>query len=345
VTTHSDSEQFSRTLRSAIFWPVGIIFFTALILLFYVFQLFQVAKLSDHSYKVLAQMRVCENLVISTQNDVRGYLLTGDSAFVNSYDASARVIDAEFARLKELVPNNPEQVIRAEDLIEAKDTWLQHARTMISHRAQQIPVNGDWVRMGKTILDGIRAKFDKFAEVEESQRDSRVQEVAHMKVALAYGGCALVILLALAVAHLVRKPMLALAESYRAALDTIEQRHTALVRSEADLEEQKEWLRVTLTSIGDGVIVSDPAGRVVLMNHEAERLTGWTNVEALHQPLSAVESGERSRAQSPAGPKGARDGQAEAAARARRRGVPHRRQRGADQRHQGKCPGSGRCFP
>jgi PAS domain S-box-containing protein len=82
--------------------------------------------------------------------------------------------------------------------------------------------------------------------------------------------------------------MMALAASYRAALDTIEQRRAALARSEADLEEQKEWLRVTLTSIGDGVIVTDPSGRVVLMNHESERLTGWTNVEALHQPLSAV---------------------------------------------------------
>jgi PAS domain S-box-containing protein len=45
---------------------------------------------------------------------------------------------------------------------------------------------------------------------------------------------------------------------------------------------------VTLTSIGDGVIVTDRQGRVVLMNHESERLTGWTIVEALHQPLSAV---------------------------------------------------------
>ena len=45
---------------------------------------------------------------------------------------------------------------------------------------------------------------------------------------------------------------------------------------------------MTLTSIGDGVIVTDPQGRVVLMNHESERLTGWTNVEALHQPLSAI---------------------------------------------------------
>jgi PAS domain S-box-containing protein len=109
-----------------------------------------------------------------------------------------------------------------------------------------------------------------------------------MKKTLAYSGSALVILLALTVAHLVRKQMMELAATYRGALDTIEQRHAALARSEADLEEQKEWLRVTLTSIGDGVIVTDPQGRVVLMNHESERLTGWTKMEALHQPLASV---------------------------------------------------------
>ena len=109
-----------------------------------------------------------------------------------------------------------------------------------------------------------------------------------MKRALAYAGGGFVILLSLAVAYIVKKQMMALAASYRAVLDTSEQRHAALARSEADLEEQKEWLRVTLTSIGDGVIVTDSSGRVVLMNPEAERLTGWPRVEALHQPLSAV---------------------------------------------------------
>jgi len=214
--------------------------------------------------------------------------LTGGAEFVQDFAATRAGIDGAFARLKELVQDNPEQTIRAEDLIQAKDTWLKHGDTMIAHRAQNLPTNSDWVRMGKTLIDDLRAKFDRFTAVEEALREARAARVNHMKRALAYGGGGLVLLLLVTIAYLVRKQMLALAADYRAALETIEQRHAALARSEADLEGQKEWLRVTLTSIGDGVIVADPTGRVVLMNHESERLTGWTNVEALHQPLSSV---------------------------------------------------------
>ncbi len=288
MTIVSDSARFSRTLRSAILWPIGFIFITAVLLVLFVFELLKVVQLSDHSYQVLAQARVCENLVISSQNDERGYLLTGDQEFTQAYESSKGQIDGAFDKLKSLLKENPEESGNVDDIIQAKNLWLEHAKTMMSHRAQNIPIHEDWVRMGKVIMDDIRAKFDKFADVEENLRDERLLRLKQMKRALAYGGGGLVILLLLTVAHLVRKQLMALAADYRKALDTIEQRHAALVRSEADLESQKEWLRVTLTSIGDGVIVTDPSGRVVLMNHESERLTGWTNVEALHQPLSTV---------------------------------------------------------
>ena len=48
-----------------------------------------------------------------------------------------------------------------------------------------------------------------------------------------------------------------------------------------------EW-RTTLASIGDGVIVTDKAGRVLFLNAVAERLTGWTFSAALGRPLDQV---------------------------------------------------------
>ena len=45
---------------------------------------------------------------------------------------------------------------------------------------------------------------------------------------------------------------------------------------------------VTLASIGDAVITTDARGWVTFLNPEAERLTGWKNMEAAGQPLLAV---------------------------------------------------------
>lgn len=64
----------------------------------------------------------------------------------------------------------------------------------------------------------------------------------------------------------------------------------ALFKHAADrrLAEHERWLATTLHSIGDGVIATDETGSVKLMNPVAERLTGWSNHEALRRPLGEV---------------------------------------------------------
>jgi len=59
-------------------------------------------------------------------------------------------------------------------------------------------------------------------------------------------------------------------------------------RAEEALRKQSEWLRITLASIGDAVISTDPEGRVISLNRVAELLTGWPQAEALGRPLSEV---------------------------------------------------------
>ncbi len=58
--------------------------------------------------------------------------------------------------------------------------------------------------------------------------------------------------------------------------------------TEERLHEQREWLSVTLASIGDAVIATDEAGRVTFMNGVAQEMTGWTTDSAKGQPLEAV---------------------------------------------------------
>ncbi|NOX08855.1 MAG: response regulator [Gammaproteobacteria bacterium] len=58
--------------------------------------------------------------------------------------------------------------------------------------------------------------------------------------------------------------------------------------AEKNLQDEKEQLSVTLSSIGDGVIATDLDARIVLINKVAEHLTGWSKQQAIGQPLDKV---------------------------------------------------------
>jgi PAS domain S-box-containing protein len=61
-----------------------------------------------------------------------------------------------------------------------------------------------------------------------------------------------------------------------------------LFRAEQERRLAQEEIRATLYGIGDGVIATDAAGCVTRLNPMAEQLTGWSEAEALGQPLAQV---------------------------------------------------------
>jgi PAS domain S-box-containing protein len=63
---------------------------------------------------------------------------------------------------------------------------------------------------------------------------------------------------------------------------------TAQRQAAAEIAAQQAWFRITLASIGDAVIATDPRGHVTFMNATAERLTGWRTEDAIDQPLHEV---------------------------------------------------------
>jgi PAS domain S-box-containing protein len=63
---------------------------------------------------------------------------------------------------------------------------------------------------------------------------------------------------------------------------------TARQQAEVALRQQRDMLVVTLSSIGDAVMTTDPHGRITYLNPVAEALTGWPGQDALGQPCEAV---------------------------------------------------------
>lgn len=61
-----------------------------------------------------------------------------------------------------------------------------------------------------------------------------------------------------------------------------------LVRANRQAQDNAQKLAATLNAIGDAVIATDAQARVTLLNAVAQNLTGWTQAQALGQPVEEV---------------------------------------------------------
>ena len=85
-----------------------------------------------------------------------------------------------------------------------------------------------------------------------------------------------------------RVPLLHGAPEFSAVAQGFNQMLDARLAAEAALRRSQENLAITLDSIGDGVIATDPQGIVTRMNAAAQRLTGWLLADARGRPLQEV---------------------------------------------------------
>jgi PAS domain S-box-containing protein len=66
------------------------------------------------------------------------------------------------------------------------------------------------------------------------------------------------------------------------------EKELAVRETEAALQQSRERLQVTLSSIGDAVISCDAAGQITFMNPKAEECVGWTTEAAAGTPIAEV---------------------------------------------------------
>lgn len=63
---------------------------------------------------------------------------------------------------------------------------------------------------------------------------------------------------------------------------------TESMEMQDDLYKEKEYLRTTLLSVGDGVIATNGLGKITVINRVASSLSDFSNVEAIEQDLDAI---------------------------------------------------------
>jgi two-component system, LuxR family, sensor kinase FixL len=70
----------------------------------------------DHTNQVLRQLSATERAVLEAESSERGYLLTGDAAYLSTYNQSKDAIPTLLSSLRDLVADNTAQQKRVDDL-------------------------------------------------------------------------------------------------------------------------------------------------------------------------------------------------------------------------------------
>ena len=215
-------------------------------------------------------------LLEDAETGQRGYLYTGESRYLPPYNSAVAEMDQQLRQLSDLTADDPAQVANVASVRSLAHQKLRElAATIDLYRAgknedaRKLVLSGS----GENIMDSLRRVLGQMEKEEESLEDA--QSVAYQRsvqrtVNSIYFSTGVAILgLAIVAQFILRQRRM-------------RDRYTRQLRA------REEWFRVTLQSIGDGVIATDEKGRVTFLNPVASALTGVPLEDALQREIHDV---------------------------------------------------------
>ena len=261
-------------------------------------QIRKTAEARKHSFLLLEQANDLLSDLKDAETGQRGYLLTGEESFLKPY---LDVRDSVGGDLKELRWKTSNAAARGHldaiaPLVEAKLAELSQViklrRNGETAAALAIVLTGQ----GKPLMDSIRVEMRGFLQLEEAalaQHEAEFQSKMRRMYTIIVVASLLTLLFAASFAYLL---YLKTQQHFKNLIHQ-ETKHLLVIQEETNkqlqqanttLQESEEKLAVTLNSIGDGVIATDAAGRLTLLNPIAEQLTGWTQAQAAGRSVEEV---------------------------------------------------------
>ncbi len=253
-------------------------------------QLRQSQALVAHTFEVMRAARTLDMALQDAERGQRGFLITGDDAYLAPYRTGIEQAPLKLRELRQLTADNPEQQHRIDFIETQMATKLAELKQTISvrrsegfdaaRRIVETSVGMDTMRAIVTEIARVIATEDRLLDARQAGY-LRASRVSAMTGVVAAALASIVILLG----------GLLLARAYRRT-----------ERSQSSLERSEERFRLLVSGVRDyAIFMLDPAGNVVSWNEGAQRIKGYRADEIVGSHFSRFFPAEEAAKGTPQG--------------------------------------------
>src|SRR6266568_2136435 len=129
-----DPQAFKVLLRRAVLLPLLTMSLLAAALLLEAYDMHRSMERVDHSDQVILSSRRLLRWMLEMETGLRGYLVTGNTTFLQPYEESLKNFEPQYQSLRVMVADDPGQQQRLAHIHESYAQWKEHAELMIDLR-------------------------------------------------------------------------------------------------------------------------------------------------------------------------------------------------------------------
>ena len=161
-------DSFRRILSRNISFPLALGVLSAVLFLALIVYLLSILDGVEHSERVIGNANQVARLSSEMESGIRGYLVTGDDAFLQPYEVALSRFDSEVTTLMTLINDNRVQVTRLQRVTGLQEQWDEFAKQAIALRRGNLDyVTLARTKRGKRLKDEIRQELTGFIAMEQ----------------------------------------------------------------------------------------------------------------------------------------------------------------------------------
>lgn len=121
----------------------------------------------NHTYEVISNLNKGEAMILSSQNSVRGFLLTGDESFIGQYAKTENASAVCLENVQELTADNPKQQKNIKKLSTLRIEFFSFLSMMIHEKQLDSSPKKENLELGRSHMEAISSQMSLMEEEEK----------------------------------------------------------------------------------------------------------------------------------------------------------------------------------